>query len=224
MEDSTPDSVPVPDLVGLMQGSDELKEKIDAKIFKLEYIEEFNKDYKKGTVIRQDPTAGSTRKVKPNIQFANIKLYISKGAETVKLPDYTDQEYRIVVQAIRDLGLIPEQKYEQNSNIELHNVIYTDPAPRTELMTGQTVTIYISLWEHDRGQVQVPNFIRMSDAAAYKELIGNDASNPKFELGDVLYEPSDEFPAGQVIWQSVESGLSVPRGTKINFIVSTGKK
>ena len=69
----------------------------------------------------------------------------------------------------------------------------------------------------------VPNFVGMTEKAAYQLLIGNDAANPLLTLGKVTYEQSDTVAKGLIISQSLDpEGDQVPRGTKVGFVVSSG--
>jgi Serine/threonine protein kinase len=221
-EQSSPYIVTVPSLEGNLIDGAEVKA-LDDKIFKVEITNEYSDDYISGTIISQDPAAGEKRKVKSGEQYCTIKLTVSRGAETVKLPDYTGQENRTVDLSIRALGLIPEAKYEFSASMELGYVIRTDPNPRTELKIGDTVVYYISRGPEDAGKVSVPNFVGMTAAAAYQTLVGSDATNPLLSLGKVTYEASDTVAKGLIISQSLDpEGEQVPRGTKVNFVVSNG--
>ena len=130
-EETSPYVVTIPKLTGEKYDGEAVQE-LDDKIFKVEVESEYNKDYEEGTIISQDPTAGEKRKVKPSEQYCTITLTVSRGVETVILPDYTGQENRTVDLEIKALGLIPDAKYEFSPNIALGYVIRTDPIPRAE--------------------------------------------------------------------------------------------
>ncbi len=219
---SSPYIETVPKLEGELIDSEAVKS-LDNKIFKIETEGVYSEDKEPGMIISQDPAAGEKRKVKEGEQFCVIKLTVSRGVEVVKLPDYTGQENRAVDLALRELGLIPVAKYEFNSSIELGFVIKTDPIPRTELKIGDTVTYYISRGAEEKGKVTVPNFVGMTEGSAYQTLIGADKSNPLLTLGKVSYEQSATVKKGLIISQSLPpEGDQVPRGSKINFVVSSG--
>lgn len=221
-QQSSPYIVTVPKLEGETIDSDAVKN-LDDRIFKTEIINQYSDSYPKGTIISQDPAGGDKRKVKPGELYCTIKLTVSGGVETVLLPDYTGMENREVDLAIRALGLIPEPRYEFSVGIELGHVIRTEPKPRTEMKIGETVVYYISRGQEDKGKVSVPNFVGMSAAAAYQMLIGEDPANPLLTLGKVTYEESTTVPKGVIISQSLDpEGEQVPRGTQVNFVVSSG--
>ncbi len=221
-QQSSPYIISVPKLEGETIDSDAVKN-LDDRIFKTEIINQYSDTYPKGTIISQDPAGGDKRKVKPGELYCTIKLTVSSGVETVLLPDYTGMENREVDLAIRALGLIPEPRYEFSVGIELGHVIRTEPKPRTEMKIGETVVYYISRGQEDKGTVSVPNFVGMTAAAAYQMLVGEDPANPLLTLGKVTYEQSTTVPKGVIISQSLDpEGEQVPRGTKVNFVVSSG--
>ena len=141
-EDSSPYTVTVPNYIGEAYDSDAVKS-IDSTIYKVEYSYAYDETHNEGTVIRRIGV-GEKRKVKANVQYCTLTLTISKGTETVRLPDYTNVENRTAESKIRALGLIPTLKYEFNPNIALGYVIRTDPIPRSELVLGTEVIVYVS--------------------------------------------------------------------------------
>jgi serine/threonine protein kinase len=221
-QQSSPYIVTVPKLQGETIDSEAVLN-LDDRIFKTEILNQYSDTYPKGTIISQDPAGGDKRKVKPGELYCTIKLTVSSGVETVTLPDYTGMENREVDIAIRALGLIPEPRYEFSVGIELGHVIRTEPRPRTEMKIGETVVYYISRGQEDKGKVSVPNFVGMTAAAAYQMLVGEDPANPLLTLGRVTYEESTTVPKGVIISQSLDpDGEQVPRGTRVNFVVSSG--
>ncbi len=179
----------------------------------------YDSNYEPGTIISQEPQPGDKRKVLAGQQYCDLKLTISQGAQTVVLPDFTVLEYRFVENELRNMGLTGTQEYEYNETIPLGYVIRTSPSSRTVLKTGDTVKLYIS-----RGPeisiTPVPDFVGMTEEKALSTLLTND-----LELGSVTYETSDIYEAGRVIFQSLTAYSEVPKfSTKINFIVSLGKK
>ncbi|NLY69663.1 MAG: Stk1 family PASTA domain-containing Ser/Thr kinase [Clostridiales bacterium] len=219
---ASPDIISVPDLTGETIDSDAVKN-LDEQIFIVEIEHQYSDTYPRGTIISQDPAGGEKRKVKAGEQFCTITLTVSAGIETVILPDYTGRDNREVEMEIRALGLIPEARYEFSVGVERGLVIRTEPKPRTEMKIGETVVYYISRGQEDRGKVSVPNFVGMTAAAAYQMMVGENPSDPLLSLGTVTYEQSETMPKGVIISQSLDpEGEQVPRGAKINFVVSSG--
>jgi serine/threonine-protein kinase len=177
----------------------------------------YNAESKENTIIDQDPAPGEKRKVLEGQQYCDLKLTVSRGVQTILLPDYTVMEYRTVENELRALGLKPVTANEFNDTIQLGYVIKTDPAAGTELIAGDSVTIYVSKGQ-DIKYVSVPDFAGMTEEKAMATLTSNDLA-----LGNVTYESSDTVEKGRVISQSRAAYSEVPEGsTKIDFVVSSG--
>jgi len=221
-EAASPDIITVPDLTGKSVDDDAVKN-LDKRIFIVEVEEAYSDSFPKGVIMSQQPAGGEKRKVIAGEQYCTLKLTVSAGVETVVLPDFTGRDNREVEMEIRKLGLIPEARYEFSVGVERGCVIRTEPKPRTELRVGETVVYYISRGEEERGKVTVPNFVGMTASAAYQIMVGEDPSDPMLTLGRVTYEPSSTVPKGVIISQSLDpAGDQVPRGARIDFVVSSG--
>ncbi len=187
------------------------------KYYKLTVESVYNADHSENTVIAQDPPAGENRKVSiQRDQLCEIKLTVSKGAETFKLPDLTNQEYRQVGLLLDRMGLKYKIIEENHDTALVDYVFQMEPAAGETVTSGDMITLYVS-----KGQeivyVTVPNFIGLTKEEAMKVLIENDLA-----LGRVNYVASD-MPIGTILTQSKPEFASVPKSaTKIDFIVSGG--
>lgn len=177
----------------------------------------YNAEYDENTIIEQDPAPGEKRKVLAGKQYCDLKFTVSRGVQTVILPDFTILEYRMVQNECRQLNLKPVTTHEFNDTVQLGYVIKTEPPNGTELVAGDTVTLFVSKGP-DIKYVSVPDFVGMTEEKAMSMLTANDLS-----LGMVTYEPSDKVEKGKIISQSRTAYSEVPsRSTKIDFVVSSG--
>jgi serine/threonine-protein kinase len=177
----------------------------------------YNAEYNENTIIEQDPAPGEKRKVLAGQQYCDLKFTVSRGVQTVILPDFTILEYRMVQNELHELGLKPITTHEFNDTVQLGFVIKTEPSNGAELVAGDSVTLFVSKGP-DIKYVSVPDFVGMTEEKAMSMLTSNDLA-----LGNVTYEPSDTVEKGKIISQSRTAYSEVPsRSTKIDFVVSSG--
>ncbi|MGM9626004.1 MAG: Stk1 family PASTA domain-containing Ser/Thr kinase [Eubacteriales bacterium] len=211
------ETITVENFVGMLY-SDALLDSMENKNYYDITIESvYNADNPENTIIAQEPAEGTARKVsEKHEQKCAVTLTVSRGAETFKLPDLTNQEYRQVQLVLDRMGL----KYkiiEDYHDTALDGFVYKmDPGAGDTVTSGDTVTLYVS-----KGQkieyVTVPNFLGLTKEEAMKVLIENDLA-----LGKVNYVASD-LPIGTILSQSKPEYASVPKAaTKIDFTVSGG--
>ncbi len=176
---------------------------------------EFDPTHDKGVIIRQFPGEGERRKVIPGKQKCNVSLVISKGAETVVLPDYILEDYRSAESACKNLGLAVRVESIPSETFAIGRVIRTEPEAGSTLKLGETVTIYRSIGPA-AGTVLVPNFIGLSEVQALQKL-----SDTGLRVGEVTYKASTQ-PAGTILSQSIAELKDVHANTTIDFEVSGG--
>lgn len=211
------ETITVENFVGMLY-SDALLDTMENKNYYDITIESvYDADNPENTIIAQEPAEGTARKVsEKHEQKCAVVLTVSRGAETFKLPDLTNQEYRQVQLLLDRMGL----KYEiieEYHDTALDGFVYKmDPGAGDTVTSGDTVTLYVS-----KGQqieyVTVPNFLGLTKEEAMKVLIENDLA-----LGKVNFVASD-LPIGTILSQSKPEYASVPKAaTKIDFTVSGG--
>jgi serine/threonine-protein kinase len=106
-------------------------------------------DRAEGIVIEQTPPAG----VEVG-RGAPVNVVVSTGPELVILPDLTERTERDAVAQLNSLGLLFTVDEEYSSDVDEGLVIRTDPEANTEMQTGGTVLLVISLGP---APVDVPN-------------------------------------------------------------------
>ncbi len=212
--ENTPTTVEIPSVVGDIYG-EETKKQFDSSIYKLVIDTVYDASQPENTIIKQEPEAGEKRKVLKNKQYCTVTLTISKGAEKLKVPDYTVLEYRSVQLAAEKLGFKCELRAIASETVDIGYVISTEPAARTEVEYGSTLIIYYSTGTTVK-KIEVPVLTNLTPVEAYSKMNGN------FKVGTVTYANSDEIPEGRIISQSISSGTLAVKGTAINFVISKG--
>lgn len=163
-----------------------------------------------GLIIEQDIEPGSEFK-KGDV----LKVKISKGMETVEVPNVANMNSELARDQLKQRGLECEIKNSSSTEIQKGYVISTEPEVGTEVHKGSTIVLYVSMGV-DAGQVSVDDYVGQvaDDACTLAEYAG---LKPRTEL-KASYEEE-----GKVIEQSIAKGEKVDEGTEIVFYVSNGQ-
>ena len=211
----------VPTVTGLLY-SEASEDKDLLGDFTLEIVQEKESDKPAGTILSQDPTANSAVTADTGTV---IQVVVSTGqANEVRMPDVTGQDYLSANTQLKNLasenGLNLKidftTKTEYNDEVEKDYVISTIPAEGEALADGDTVYLVVSLGK-DTQPVDMPGLLGKTEDMARKML-----DSVGLSVGGVQHEYSDDYPKGQVCFQSVNEGTKVEQGTAINLIISDG--
>lgn len=190
--------------------------------FTLEIVQEKESDKPAGTILSQDPTANSAITADTGTV---IQVVVSTGqSDEVLMPDLADKDY---VTASADLKSLAKEngitlnidfrsRTEYSDEIEKDRVISTIPEKDSVLSDGDTVVLVVSLGKETQ-QVDMPGLLGQTEDMARKML-----TSKGLDVGSVEHEYSNDYPKGQVCFQSVNEGTKVDQGTAINIIISDG--
>lgn len=172
----------------------------------------YNEEYKEGQICEQTPAAGEVVKE----GRLTITVLISGGKDELYMPEIYGEEARTVITMLQQMGLKVEQNPEYSDSVEKGYISSYWPMSGAILEPGATVRVWISQGPEIK-TVTVPNFVDMTfdQAKSQLEFLG-------LVLGEYPEFYSNEFPAGDIIWQSLTAGDSVEEGTVINFQISKG--
>ncbi|MDE7364732.1 MAG: Stk1 family PASTA domain-containing Ser/Thr kinase [Ruminococcus sp.] len=164
-----------------------------------------------GVIIYQDLEPGTEFK-----KGDTVKVKISKGMETVEVPDVTEKNSQLAQDILEQFHLKAEIKNTPSTEVEKGKVIKTEPEAGQKAHIDSTVIVYVSMGQ-EAGQIKIDNWVGMTidDAsmlAGYKGLKVDPQPIASYE---------DE---GKVVKQSIEENEKVEVGTTITFYVSNGKK
>lgn len=205
------DEVEVPDLIGMHV--DKAEEEVEARGLKLKVGKEIpNSEFEKGNVIDQDIKPGE--KVKEGY---TIEVTISSGGNYVKVPNLIGKSITEIDAILSEYNLGEGTVKPQSSDtVEANFIINQSPAPYTEVEEGTKIDIVVSQGP-EKKTVLMPKLLGRTEQEANNALVA-------FGLvrGERKESPSDEYPAGQVMGQSVEPGIAVETNTKVDIIISTG--
>ena len=168
-----------------------------------------------GTVIGQDPPAGTARKLGEDAQTCAVRLVVSMGPETVEVPAVVGEKARIAAARLREAGFAVEAVPAADENGEVGTVVSTTPAAGTRLRVGETVRISVA-----QGTAEtlgaVPSVVGLSRDEAVLALLSSG-----FSVGNVTESPSNTS-AGTVIRQLPTAGSPLPEKTEVSLVVSSG--
>ncbi len=139
--------VPVPNVVG--KNLKLARENLEDANLRVNVAEVYDSNVPAGQVVKQDPDAGRNVKM-----WRLVTIYISKGGETISMPDLVGLSKSAATERIQKMGLHVGRIYEQDSEKSPGTVLSCDPVFSTKITRGQSVDITVS-----RGQsVAMRNF------------------------------------------------------------------
>ena len=141
---------------------------------------------------------------------------IVHNKETVVVPNLINMKFEDAVHLLDSLGLRGlEGGTKLDPKIKVGRVIIHNPAESTLVRKGRRVYLMVSGGEE---KTSVPSLRGKSirDAKFSLERLG-------LNFGDITYVPSEDFPPGTILMQSIEAGTKVGKRVIINISVSQGK-
>lgn len=113
---------------------------VEARGLVFKSTEDYSSTVAVGYVISQTPEAGTEVE-----EGAEVSVVISKGKQTVTVPNVTGQTEDAAKDALDRVGLKVNTNVEYNAFAAEGQVVHQSPEPNTEAMPGSTVTIVVSL-------------------------------------------------------------------------------
>ncbi|MBO7395562.1 MAG: Stk1 family PASTA domain-containing Ser/Thr kinase [Ruminococcus sp.] len=162
-----------------------------------------------GVIVEQDPSEGVEFK-----KGAILKVKVSKGMQTVEIPNVTEMNVELAKDMLTQKGLKCEIRNSSSAKVKKGYVIKTEPAAGEEAHKDATIILYVSMGE-EAGQVQVDDWVGKSidDAKMLAEYAGLKVTTK----GVASYEKENT-----VVKQSIKKGEKVETGTEIVFEFSDG--
>lgn len=207
-----PKVVAVPSLVNL--DIEEAKALLEEKELILKVSDEaYHDEIPEGKIIIQDPEEGTIINLN-----SEVEVVVSKGVQTVEVPDVENRDYAYAKSMLEDLGLYIRRDAQYNDSVDENIVISQEPKAGTMLKAGEMVILTVSLGPEIK-TVIVPNLLNLTEQAAKNQLI-----NSGLGIGQITYIPHSDVAKGYVVSQSIQAGETVKEGYKVGFVVSEGKE
>lgn len=201
-QDSTSASmVEVPDLVGLTE--DQAKEKISSMKVGIRYTGEEESDLEEGLISSQEIAPGTQV-----AEYSTINYKLSKGKETVTVPDVIDRTQEDAEQILKDMGFEVSITKQYSDTVLEGNVISSSPTAGTSVSKGAAISLVVSDNDAVSGELKV-----------VPDVIGITEEEAKSRLSDfavtVETGKSNYVNEGEVFYQSLDAGSEVAEGTAI---------
>lgn len=191
----------VPSFVGKNEG--EVKGDSDLEITR-EWI--YSSTTPRGRIISQEPYGGARRKLRLGERY-EVKIYVSLGEQTERIPDLSGVGVNSAAAALRAIHAKVRSVAVYDSG-EDGVVLYTSPAANRKIKAGDTVTIFVAR-QRPIGSVRVPDFCGMPLAQATRIALAS---------GLVIADGEFAEPQSIVKKQSIPAGSMVRRGSYISFV------
>ncbi|QCN92905.1 Stk1 family PASTA domain-containing Ser/Thr kinase [Ethanoligenens harbinense] len=205
---ATPD-VKVPNLVG--QQYDTVVQQYGKELQIVKSNTQYDNTAPAGQILSQNPKANAD--VKKNAQ---VSVVVSLGPKQVTVPDVTNLAQADAVAQLTANGLQYTIQSINDDSVAKGSVVKTDPVAGTQVNSGSSVTLYISLGPVVVNET-VPNVVGMTQDAAKTAL-----ENAGLKLGNVTQQSSSTVAAGTVISQDQKANTQIPQNTAVNLVVSSG--
>lgn len=176
-----------------------------------EKVEEFNDEYLAGRVFQTIPEAEKTREI-----GSVVKLYISKGKETVVLTNYIGQDYDKIVSFLERFNFKDVKSEPVYDDQPKGQIIDQTPGEGEEVVPEDTEIVFkVSLGKE---VVKLGNLVGYDDKQL-KEY----AKTSGFDI-KVVPEYHDTIEKGLVIWQKPTAESEIEKGAKVEVGLSKGPK
>lgn len=200
-----------PDLVGQKWNNVQVAPKYEKFIIEPDGDPEYNNEYGRGVIFDQTPKAGMNIKLNKK-----IKVKISRGPQSLLLPDYSGQDLTQVVAELSSQGIDTLQKGKFDDVTPVNTIINTSPPSGTEVGAGEAVTLYYSMGKKET-VVPVPDLkgVTPADAQTIIENLG-------LKIGTTTYDETveDESLIGTIVGQSPAPPSQAPSGSSIDITVA----
>ncbi len=198
------EKVSVPNLIGLKQS--EASTTLSSAGLKLgEASQEFSAKVEKGVVISQSPSAGSQV-----AKDSDVSITVSKGTETVAVPDVAGMIQEAATQALKAAGLQAQVDTETSTTVPEGSVISQTPAAGENVAKGSTVTITVA---KQQAMLDVPSVVGMQKDAAKTTL------EQKGFVVNIIQTVDPTKTVGQVYKQTPSSPGKAPGGSNVTIYI-----
>ncbi|MCS5421273.1 MULTISPECIES: PASTA domain-containing protein [Psychrilyobacter] len=176
--------------------------------FKLVHMGEHYSEFKKGEIYSQLPISQKhIKKGRP------IKVWISKGIDTVILPDLKGKNMQDARVILSDLGIKVGRISHTMEGYMNNKVIGTDPSEGSSISRGSSVSLLINVSKIKN--IRMPDILGFSQGEGEKIL-----REKKLVIGDIKRVHRNDFPEDTIIDVSYPAGKDVLAGSIINITVT----
>ena len=173
----------------------------------------YSDNVEQGEVVSVSPSEGAEVK-----EGTTVTLVISKGNQPATVPKLTGKSQSDAEAALSQAGLSGNATEDYSDTVEEGYIISQDTDAGKEVSKGTTIGYVVSKGPK-MTVVTVPD-LSYKDKNTAEKLLKQAGLTPEY-IGE---DYSDEYPKGQVFYQSVSSGTQVEKGTTVQYMVSKGSQ
>ena len=173
----------------------------------------YSDDVEQGEVVSVSPSEGAEVK-----EGTTVTLVISKGNQPATVPKLTGKSQSDAEATLSQAGLSGNATEDYSDTVEKGLVISQDTDAGKEVSKGTTIGYVVSKGPK-MTVVTVPD-LSYKDQNTAEKLLKQAGLTPEY-IGE---DYSDEYPEGQVFYQSVSVGTQVEKGTTVQYMVSKGSQ
>ena len=213
---STEETVTVPEVKGKQLAL--ARQILEDNKLRVNVAETYDANVPAGQVVSQDPDVGKTVK-----SDRLVTIYVSKGGESIDMPDLAGLTKSAAVERLQKLGLNLGSVYEKESSSEPGTVLSHDPTTGTKIIRGQVVDLIVSRGEPEKKVeevkvtkkvTRVPNVTNAGLSTAESGIEGRG-----LRVGSVTYEDSTQTE-GTIISQYPSPDSEVELGSSVDLVVA----
>ena len=171
-----------------------------------------------GQVVSQDPDFGKTVK-----SDRLVTIYVSKGGESIDMPDLAGLAKSAAIERLQKLGLNLGSVYEKDSSSEPGTVLSHDPSTGTKINRGQVIDLIVSRGEPERKVEETPvtrKVTRVPDVYNASLGVAEDGIEGRgLYVGSVTYQDSSQAE-GTVITQYPSPDAEVELGSYVDLVIA----
>jgi eukaryotic-like serine/threonine-protein kinase len=193
-------------------------QRLERNGFSIGEITEVERPTAAGTVLEQDPLAGSAEEDCSLLAFfcskPSIDLTVSGGPGQGTVPGTAGLTEAAAKKELEEAGFEAQIAQVNSDSVEKGLVVHSEPSGGQTATNGSAVTLFVS-----RGPklVKVPVVVGSQRRVAVQQIRGSG-------LVPSVSEEEDPAPAGEVIRQSPSAGNRVEPGSTVSVVVSSGEE
>ena len=187
------------------------------EIYNIKILYRANPTYAQGIVMEQDPEAGANRMVVSD--GIDLTLTVSSGIQMQQLPaNLVNMPFTEAQVQLQSMGMNVIITRQQSDTITENYVINSDPAPGQSVVSGSTITLFVSAGP-EVTYTDVPNVVGLTKSAA---LLALQREGLICTEEQITYVSSSAEETGMVLWQNYEPNTQIIGGTQVYLNIGSG--
>ncbi len=187
------------------------------EIYNLKIVYKADPTHRMGIIMEQEPEAGASRMVVSD--GIDLTLTVSSGIQLERLPaDLVNKPFTEAQVELQSMGMNVIISLQASDSITENYVINSDPAPGEPVVSGSTITLFVSAGPRVT-YTNVPDLVGKEKAAA---LLSLQREGLICTEEQITYVSSSVEDSGKVLSQNYAGGTQVVSGTQVYLTIGSG--